>query len=58
MLSLNKINNMPGTKSQRKDVFSPLTELSQELTGRLYFGELSDSTQPYHWLSRLVIICL
>lgn len=48
MSPLNKINNVPGTKAQRKDDFLPFTELSQELTGRLSFGELSDTTQPCH----------
>lgn len=48
MLPLNKINNVPGTKAQRKDDFLPLTELSQELTGRLSFGEFLDATQPCH----------
>lgn len=47
MLPLNKIN-MSGTKSQRKYDFLPLTELSQDLTGTLSFGELSDTTQPCH----------
>lgn len=46
MLPLNKINNVLRTKSQRKDDLLSLTEFSQELRGRISFGESSD-TQTY-----------